>query len=125
MAAGRSLRKLGEPWYSRRMEQTPFDLTPEQQGLLVTLSRETGKPIPALLAEALAVLQAQERAGHDHGTPDTQGTPAPVAASPEAPKPIWELFEEASQQIPDEELTRLPTDLAAQVDHYVYGLPKR
>ena len=45
--------------------------------------------------------------------------------SPETPKPIWELFEEASLTIPDEELDRLPTDLAAQVDHYVYGLPKR
>ena len=41
------------------------------------------------------------------------------------PKPIWEIFEEASRDIPDEVLARLPTDLAAQVDHYVYGLPKR
>ena len=107
------------------MEQTPFDLTPEQKGLLVTLSRETGKPIPALLAEALAVLQEHERAGPERGTRDVHEPPPPVVASPEAPKPIWEIFEEASQTIPEEELAHLPTDLAAQVDHYVYGVPKR
>jgi hypothetical protein len=107
------------------MEQTPFELTSEQKGLLATLSRETGKPISALLAEALEVLQEHERAGHDRGTTDHHETPAPVASSQEAPKPIWEIFEEASLRIPDEELARLPTDLAAQVDHYVYGLPKR
>jgi hypothetical protein len=42
-----------------------------------------------------------------------------------APKPIWEQFAEAFGGVPDEELDRLPTDLAANVDHYVYGLPKR
>ena len=101
------------------MEQTPFELTPKQKGILATLSRETGKPIPALLDEALEGLQEHERSGHEH-------EPPPPAASPqEAPKPIWEMFEEASRDIPDEVLARLPTDLAAQVDHYVYGLPKR
>ncbi len=107
------------------MEQTPFEFTPEQKGLLATLSRETGKPISALLAEALEVLQEHERLAHDHGTSNGHETAAPVVSSQEAPKPIWEIFEEASLHIPDEELARLPTDLAAQVDHYVYGLPKR
>jgi hypothetical protein len=99
------------------MEHTSFELTPEQQGRLATLSRETGKPVAALLDEALAVLQEREHAGHE--------VPAPVPRPPATPKPIWEIFEEASHAIPEEELARLPTDLAAQVDHYVYGLPKR
>jgi hypothetical protein len=107
------------------METTPFDLTPEQKGLLAALSRQTGKPIPALLAEALAVLQAQERSGPERGRRDVQEPAPPVMASPEAPKPIWEIFAEASQTIPEEELAHLPPDLAAQVDHYVYGVPKR
>jgi hypothetical protein len=107
------------------MEQTPFELTPEQKGLLASLSRETGKPIPALIAEALEELQEHERAGHGHGTTDNHETTAPIASSQGAPKPIWEIFEEASRRIPEEVLERLPTDLAAQVDHYVYGLPKR
>jgi hypothetical protein len=107
------------------MEQTSFALTPKQQGILATLSRETGKPISALLDEALEVLQEHERSSHDHGTTGGHETPAPVASPQEASKPIWEIFEEASRDIPDEVLARLPPDLAAQVDHYVYGVPKR
>ena len=99
------------------MTSTPFELTPEQKSLLATLSRETGKSIPALLAEALDVLQEHERSGQ-------KITPASPPAQ-EPPKPIWEQFAEAFDGVPEEEIARLPTDLAAQVDHYVYGLPKR
>src|SRR5262245_3471260 len=107
------------------MEQTFFELTPKQKGILAALSRETGKPISALLDEALETLQDHARAGREHGTGDSHEPPPSVASPQEAPKPIWEIFEEASRDIPDEVLARLPTDLAAQVDHYVYGLPKR
>ena len=105
------------------MEQTPFELTPEQKGILATLSRETGKPIPALLAEAVEVLQEHERLEHDHGTPNGYEPVAPAAAEP--PKPFWKKAIEASLRIPEAELDRLPPDLAAQVDHYIYGTPKR
>ena len=108
------------------MEPTPFELTPEQKGMLASLSHETGKPLPALLAAiaaALEELQERERLQHDD-TSNGHEIPASTEAQ-ESGKPIWELFEEASRRIPDEELERLPTDLAAQVDHYVYGLPKR
>ena len=36
------------------MEQTSFELTPKQKGILAALSRETGKPISALLDEQCA-----------------------------------------------------------------------
>ena len=48
-----------------------------------------------------------------------------VTPPPAASTCIWERFEETSRTIPDEELDRLPTDLAAQIDHYMYGTPKR
>jgi hypothetical protein len=99
------------------LEQTSFELTPPQKGILAALSRATGKPVPALLDEALDVLQSREHVGHTAST-----TPPPQSA---APKPIWGQFAAAFDDVPDEELARLPTDLAAQVDHYVYGLPKR
>ena len=41
------------------MDAHAFDLTPEQKDLLIALADETGKPVPALLAEALAGLQDQ------------------------------------------------------------------
>jgi Arc/MetJ-type ribon-helix-helix transcriptional regulator len=57
----------------------------------------------------------------------TQQPPRP--ASQEAPsaahKPIWEEILELTADVPDEEWDKLPTDLAEQHDHYIYGTPKR
>ncbi len=43
----------------------------------------------------------------------------------EAGKPIWEIIDEENRSIPPEVWDDLPTDLAAQHDHYLYGTPKR
>ena len=40
-------------------------------------------------------------------------------------RPLWEIVEEISSQIPIEEWEKLPTDGAEQHDHYLYGSPKR
>jgi hypothetical protein len=107
------------------METTPFDLTPAQKSLLEALACETGKAISVLLAEVLEGLQDHVRQspgnGEVHGSNQDHAGPPPH----EAPKPIWEQFIEAYQDVPDEELERLPVDGAAQHDHYIYGLPKR
>jgi hypothetical protein len=42
----------------------------------------------------------------------------------EEDKPIWEVFAD-TDDIPEEEWEKLPTDLATQHDHYIYGTPKR
>ncbi len=109
------------------METTPFKLTPEQQGLLQSLSQETGKPISALIEEALAGLcedtrlaQGEVNGGDDQDAPQS----AVQAHTTEAYKPIWEIFA-TTDDIPDEEWEKLPTDLATQHDHYIYGTPKR
>jgi hypothetical protein len=105
------------------MEQTPFELTPEQKGILASLSRETGKSIPALITKALEALQEHEHLDHTHD--ETNGHQSEVLAPQEASKPIWEVAEELFGAIPDEELAQLPTDGATQHDHYIYGTPKR
>jgi len=43
----------------------------------------------------------------------------------QAQKPIWEEILELTADVPDEEWDKLPTDLAEQHDHYIYGTPKR
>ena len=43
----------------------------------------------------------------------------------ESHKPIWEVFKEISDSIPEEEWAKLPPDGAEQHDHYIYGTPKR
>ena len=100
------------------METNPFDLTPEQQDLLAVLSRETGKPIPALIAEALAELQTHVGRGRDHDGETAH-------PQPDAPPPsVLAIFQEAREGIPEETWEALPQDLAAQHDHYIYGTPK-
>jgi|SRR5215831_9596851 len=100
------------------MEQTPFELTPEQKGILAMLSRETGKSIPALLDEALEVLQEQARG-------ETNGHETAATAPPADSTPIWERICTTFGNLSEEDLDSLPVDGAAQVDHYAYGLPKR
>ena len=105
------------------MEPTPFELTPEQKGMLASLSRETGKPIPALLAKALEELQEREHAGHAPG--ETNGHESEAQTPQDAYTPIWERIRATFSNLSEEDLNSLPVDGAAQVDHYAYGLPKR
>ena len=108
------------------MEQTSFELTPKQKGILATLSRETGKPVPALLDAALEALQEHERLDHAKGETNGNGheVQSPLPPPQEARKPIWEALIEASLEIPEEELALLPPDGATQHDHYIYGIPE-
>jgi len=41
-----------------------------------------------------------------------------------ADRPVWELILEMMSDIPDEEAKKLPSDLAQNVDHYLYGTLK-
>ena len=49
------------------------------------------------------------------------------ANSGEAPdtRPIAEVLAKIAAAIPADELAKLPPDLTDQLDHYVYGAPKR
>jgi hypothetical protein len=94
------------------MEQTPFELTPEQKGLLASLLDETGQPVPTLMAAIAAALE--ELRERERLTPPSA-----------RPKHMGEIAAELFGEIPEEELARLPIDGAAQHDHYIYGLPKR
>ena len=40
-------------------------------------------------------------------------------------KPFWERIVERSKEVPDEVWEELPEDGAAEIDHYLYGSPKR
>jgi hypothetical protein len=40
-------------------------------------------------------------------------------------RPIWEIAEEIAATVPAAEWEKLPTDLAANYKHYLYGAPKR
>ena len=110
------------------MDANAFELTPEQKDLLVALAAETGKPIPALLAEALAGLQ-----DHVHPRPCApatarNGDPMPPPMDQEAPprhKHLGDIAADLLHDVPDDDFAQLPVDGAEQHDHYIYGTPKR
>jgi Arc/MetJ-type ribon-helix-helix transcriptional regulator len=56
-----------------------------------------------------------------HSPIASQATPTPTPSQ----KPIWERIQDLTADVPDEEWDKLPTDLAEQHDHYLYGTPKR
>ncbi len=100
-----------------------IELTPEQKGVLASLAKETGESASSLIDKLLDELQERLRAaranGHDHeATEPAQSTETPR-------KPIWAKIRDAFDHVPQEEMDELPTDGAANVDHYAYGLPKR
>ena len=47
-----------------------------------------------------------------------------IVVEPARP-PIWDRIAARAAEIPAEELDKLPADGAAQIDHYLYGHPKR
>ena len=48
-----------------------------------------------------------------------------AAAKRASAPPIEQIAAERAARIPDEEWDRLPEDLLQQLDHYLYGVPKR
>lgn len=90
------------------------------------MSEATGKSPMELVAEALKGLRNQappDRVNNGGAIEDnaqqTGGHMGPTG------KPIWEIADELFDEIPEEELERLPIDGATQHDHYLYGTPKR
>jgi hypothetical protein len=80
--------------------------------------------IKALTPEQMRQLREELDSELAHVVPPPEPPAAKDAASPPARKPVWERIQERTAAIPDEEWDKLPTDLAEQHDHYLYGTPK-
>ena len=50
--------------------------------------------------------------------------PEPVAET-KPYQPIWEIAQELTSDMTDEEIQQLPSDGAEQHNHYIYGTPKQ
>ncbi len=49
----------------------------------------------------------------------------PSAELPDDDRPIWDRIASLAATLPEEAIASLPTDGATQLDHYLYGVPKR
>jgi len=53
-------------------------------------------------------------------------TAEPTGISPtRQARPIWEEIDDIIKDVPTEAFKKLPRDGAEQLDHYIYGTPKR
>ena len=68
----------------------------------------------SVIDEALRLLVERERVESDRAEPSVPG-----------PMPVWERVLENMRHVPDEVFDRIPADSSEQLDHYVYGTPKR
>ncbi len=73
------------------------------------------------MAEAASLLV--QRLKQEQTLPEQSATGEPPPAK--AYKPIWEVADDIRKSIPAEEWAKLPVDGARQIDHYIYGSPKR
>jgi putative addiction module CopG family antidote len=46
-------------------------------------------------------------------------------ASTGSQKPLWEAITDIARRVPDEEWATIPSDASYQLDHYLYGAPKK
>ncbi len=51
--------------------------------------------------------------------------PATGMAFDETERPIWEIAQEIGDEVPEQEWSKVPRDMAENLDHYLYGAPKR
>ena len=85
------------------------------------LIREIEQVPETLVEEVLEFLAALK----DRHIQDDKTQSHTIQKSDRTQASIWELFEDAAENLPEEVVAQLPTDGAAQIDHYLYGTPKR
>jgi hypothetical protein len=96
-----------------------LEIKPEIEEGLLTQAQARGLSLEAYLDEVL-----------EHAARGPGDAPAGLEQEPDLPvqssdRPIWEVIAAIMKDVPDEVFDRLPKDGASQVDHYIYGLPKR
>jgi len=87
-----------------------IELSPDREAALRAQARALGLSIEELLLRLA----------------DQAGTAAAMREGPKRDsRPIWEVITENMKLVPPEDLAALPRDGASQIDHYIYGSPKK
>lgn len=88
-------------------------LQPQEEARLLALAKAKGLSPDVIVREALDRVLAEQL--------------EPVAAKEpkRETRPIWEVIAENMKDVPPEDFAALPKDGASEIDHYLYGHPKR
>lgn len=90
-----------------------LNLPPDVEQAYLAEAQAKGVPIDALVREVLIARQAGPELATE---PEEQSRD---------PRPIWEVMLANLKDVPPEDFAKLPKDGASEVDHYLYGHPKR
>ena len=90
----------------------PLELDQTEKQHLSELAERTGDE--RVRAAVTAYLEESVKKTEPNGAPTTK-----------AARPIWEEIADITSDLPMEEFRKLPRDGAEQLDHYIYGTPKR
>lgn len=88
-----------------------------ETGILAAVQSGRFPSVDAAMAEAASLLLQNLR--------QTEANPPSANGAGPDEKPIWEEILDLTADVPTEEWDKLPSDLAEQHDHYLYGTPKR
>jgi hypothetical protein len=103
------------------MPALTIELTEQEQARLEQLAAAQGVDVP----DCARALLGQRLNSREPLTPvSAAGHLTPPTVAPQR-KPIWKRAVEAGMALPAEERARIPRDGSVNLDHYVYGLPKR
>jgi len=89
-----------------------LELSPEVQAGLLAQAQESGLSLEAFAEQ---VLRREALRGSREGSTLVKAKE----------RPIWDVISDIVKDVPDDVFERLPKDGASQIDHYLYGLPKR
>jgi Arc/MetJ-type ribon-helix-helix transcriptional regulator len=94
----------------------------------IDISEETGRVVDEELRQGHfrsvdELIQSGLKAWKERHLPPTLVPEEPIAER--ETRPIWEVITERVKGIPDEVFDRMPQNALAQIDHYIYGTPKR
>jgi hypothetical protein len=84
-----------------------------------------GREPPGAIREAAAGPDQTIGEALDGRQAAAEEAPAGGVMPAEVRKPIWEVFQEITASIPDEIWEKMPADSSEQLDHYLYGTPRR
>jgi hypothetical protein len=88
-------------------------LAPQEEARLLAVAQAKGLPPDVIVRAALDRVLTE------------QSEPAPVEAKGRDSRPILEVILDNMKDVPPEDLAQLPKDGASEIDHYLYGHPKR
>lgn len=115
-------QKRFELWIDEKT-RVPIDFSDKQEAEVTTALKE--HKTLRMLVKGSADVSAQGKVLKIKRIEELEVHPVGEIAFDQTAKPIGEILEELAREIPQAEWSKLPTDLTDNLDHYIYGTPKR